>query len=277
MSITNNSDKAGESYWTSFWKSGNTLPASIELEGKRTSTYLARQLDHFYSALFKGKDNSQKRLLEVGCGNSVWLSYFRKYYGFQVYGLDYSEYGCEQTIKILQRDGLDGVIKLGDLFNPPPELLGTFDVVCSFGVVEHFTDTAAVLSAIKRFLKPDGILITTVPNLNGATGVLQKLFYKPVYDIHVVMDIDFLASSLQTAGMEVLHKQYYCTTTFGVTLEPINSIPIRALFLKKIVLKLFQSFGKVLIYFDDVFFSLPKRKYTTEAIFTVARIANKNQ
>ena len=270
---TTTNDKAGETYWTAFWKSGTSLPKAIDLNGQLSDSYLPRQLDNYYKSVFSNTNNSEKRLLEVGCGNSVWLSYFRKYYGFQIFGLDYSEYGCEQTRKILERDQLEGTIVLGDLFNPPQELLGTFDVVCSFGVVEHFTNTVEVLKAIQRFLKPGGILITTVPNLNGPTGVLQKIFYKPVYDIHVVMDKSSISSSLKNAGLTVLQCDYYCTISFGVTLEQVGDQPIRFLTIKKIALKFFQVLGKLFLFIDDRLVKLPKKKYTSEGIFTVSIVS----
>jgi len=68
-----------------------------------------------------------------------------------------------------------------DIFNPPQELIGAFDVVCSFGVLEHFEDSVNTINAFKKFLKPGGILITTVPYLKGATGILQKIMNKPVF------------------------------------------------------------------------------------------------
>jgi SAM-dependent methyltransferase len=264
-------DKAGEDYWTSFWKSNKGLPNPALLSGPRDATYLTRQFDRFYSGLFQKKGEQGKKLLEIGCGNSVWLSFLSKEYGFQVYGLDYSEFGCEQTRRILQRDGCAGEIRYGDMFNPPEDWIGAFDVVCSFGVVEHFSDTVAAISAIRKFLKPGGLLITTIPNLNGPTGWLQRLLYKPVYDIHVVMDKKQLVDRLEQAGLSTVQSSYFCTFSFGVALESADAKPVRFKSMKKLLVKVFQSTGILFRWIDDHSPILPKGKFTSEGIFTAAR------
>lgn len=266
-----NRDKAGENYWTNFWKSAEALPPPAMSHGKISGSYVVRQLDELFVRHLPTEQQSRgKQLLEIGCGNSIWLSYFQQRFGFDVHGLDYSEYGCEQTRKILARDGVAGTVHHVDLFKPPVELLNKFDVVCSFGVVEHFSDTESAIRAAVQFLKPGGILITTIPNLMGPTGLLQKIFYRPVYDIHVVMDKQRITSALRHCGLEVTAAEYFCTLSFGVSLEPINQTPVKAAGLKKFALKLFQALGKILNLVDTRIVRLPKTKYTSEGIFTIA-------
>jgi SAM-dependent methyltransferase len=269
--IETNVDKAGEHYWSDFWKSAENLPPPAMTNGRISGSYVVRQLDELFSRnLPKMESAYGKKLMEIGCGNSIWLSYFHQRFGYEVHGLDYSEYGCEQTRKILARDKVPGTVYLADVFNPPIELIEKFDVVCSFGVVEHFSDTEAAISAACRFLKPGGILITTIPNLMGPTGFLQKHFYRPVYDIHVVMDKDRIVSAVEHAGLKITAASYFCTLSFGVSLEPIHSTPVKSLKLKKFVLKFFQSIGWIFHQIDTNLIRLPKSKYTSEGIFTIA-------
>lgn len=42
------------------------------------------------------------------------------------------------------------------MFNPPNDLIGSFNVDCSFGLVEHFADTVDAIKACSKFAKPDG-------------------------------------------------------------------------------------------------------------------------
>jgi SAM-dependent methyltransferase len=264
-------DKAGEGYWTSFWKSAGSLPAPALHDGKKPSGYIVEELDKLYRKYLPHYGSTSNReLLEVGCGNSVWLSYFQQRFGYRVSGIDYSEFGCEQTRRILARDGCSGDIRLGDLFHPPVDLIGKFDVVCSFGVVEHFEDTAGVLSAISRFLKPGGILITTVPVLYGPTGILQRLFNRPVFDIHVLLTRERLAEHLRKSGLSVRTSEYYATVSFGVTLDAAEGRTVKALQLKRFLLKGFQVVGKLLAALDSKVIRLPKGKYSSEGIFTIA-------
>lgn len=269
--MDNNLDKAGESYWSSFWKSAEQLPPAAITDGKLSGSYVVHELDRLFSMHLPEKKSAQGlTLLEVGCGNSIWLSYFHQRFGYQVYGIDYSEYGCEQTRKILQRDGCPGTIYHGDMFQPPSELKEKFDVVCSFGVVEHFQDTESALKACSYFLKPGGILITTVPNLLGPTGFLQRILYKPVYDIHVVMDKSRLVKALESCGLSVSASTYFCSLSFGVTLEPVHDVPVRAWKAKKFLLKFFQAAGKLINLIDNRMVRLPKGRWTSEGIFTLA-------
>ena len=144
-----------------------------------------RRFDALFRDLFAGLPTQRMRLLEVGCARSAWLPYFGREFGFELHGLDYSELGCRQERTILVKAGLEGEVTCADLFTPPPDLLGAFDVVVSFGVVEHFSDTLAATRALAALLRPDGLVVTVVPNMRGAIGRIEQLINRDVYDIHV--------------------------------------------------------------------------------------------
>lgn len=263
-------DKAGEAYWSSFWHQ-HALPAPVTFDQKTEESYPFRKLDDFLSSILESGNTTGKRILEIGCGNSVYLSYFAKRFGFLPEGLDYSEYGCNQTRRILERDGVKGIIHLGDLFHPPSALLGRFDVVCSFGVVEHFNDTAGVLKSIEAFLKPGGIMITTIPNLTGPTGWLQRLMNRPVYDIHKVMGLNELMEATAKAGMEIIGSRHFIPLSFGVTLEEKDGKKVPHLWLKKFILKFFQAAGRLVCLVDDRLIRLPETEFLCAGMVVAAR------
>lgn len=95
-------------------------------------------------------------MLEVGCGGSRWLPFFANH-GFRVTGIDYSALGCEQARAILDREHISGDIYERDAFGANSDLVGGFDVVVSFGVVEHFRDTTEPVRAFARYLKTSRI------------------------------------------------------------------------------------------------------------------------
>lgn len=266
----NSADKAGENYWTEFWANA-ALPDPVSIQSNNLSDYVFRKLHSFYKKLFANTDTNKQTLIEIGCGNSVYLSYFSKQFGFKVSGLDYSEYGCAQTNKILERDGVKGDIHFGDLFHPPAALLNSFDVVCSFGVVEHFNDTVDVIKKIGDFLKPGGILITTIPNLTGITGTLQKWMNKPVYDIHKVMGLSDIENHIKAAGFEIIASNRLVPVSFGVTLDEIDHKKVRFRKFKKIILKGFQLIGKATWIIDDRILPLPKNELLCAGMIVAAR------
>lgn len=271
MNLTGlNKDKASEKYWSNFWQN-IPIPPPLDISNSSQNNYTFRNLNKFYKKLFKNTDTSGLKLIEIGCGNSVHLSYFAAQFNFNISGLDYSEYGCRRTIEILKRDEVHGEIFLGDLFNPPQELIGKFDIVCSFGVVEHFNDTSDVILHISRFLKPGGILITTIPNLTGLTGKLQKWMNKPVYDIHKVMGLDEITSCVRKAGFEIINSERLLPMSFGVTLDEIDHNKVKHLKLKKLVLKGFQVIEKIVCLIDDRIIALPRTEFFCAGMIVAAR------
>lgn len=267
--MSNTTDKAGEVYWTKVW-SESALPPKIDVHTKSINDYPYRVLHKFYQHLFKGKNTKQMSLLEIGCGNSVFMTYFAEEFGFKVSGLDYSQLGCEQSKQILKRDGIEGDIYLGDAFAPPADLLNKYDVVCSFGVAEHFSDTAKALEAFSKFVKPGGILITSVPNLAGVTGFLQKNMNKPVYDIHVPMDKPYLENAITKAGLNLLSSTYFVSISFAVTLEGLNGETIPFFLPKKVFLKSIRYFSKLVWMGEQIIGSLPLTKTFSAGIITAA-------
>ncbi|HXY09600.1 MAG TPA: class I SAM-dependent methyltransferase [Terriglobales bacterium] len=176
------------------------------------------QFASLFKTIFDGPKNPDipLSLIELGCARSVWLPYFAKEHGFRVTGIDYSSLGCEQARAILAREGTDGEVILGDIFQPPLHLLNSFDYIVSFGVVEHFVATEQCLRACGRFLKVRGQMLTVIPNMNGLVGLLQKWLGREVYDVHVPLDEKALRRAHEGAGLNVLRCEYFCFSHFGV-------------------------------------------------------------
>ncbi|RME60996.1 class I SAM-dependent methyltransferase [Candidatus Parcubacteria bacterium] len=145
-------------------------------------------------------------------------------FGFSVAGLDYSFLGAWQAREILRQAGVEGTIVCGDLF-APPGLAGHYDVCVSYGLVEHFEDTTAVVQALSAFLRPGGMLITVVPNFSGWMGFLQKWMNRSVFDTHIPLSLEELAEAHKSADLELLTAEHWMTLNSGVinieTLQPI--------------------------------------------------------
>ncbi len=265
-------DKAGEAYWTKVWKE-TVLPEPIDIHKGDINHHVYRSLHSFFTELFKGVDTKGKTILEIGCGNSVFLNYFHQEFGLDVSGVDYSEYGCMQTRRIFERDGVPGTVYLADAFAPPAELVDRFDYVISLGVAEHFEDTAKALEAFARFVKPGGVLITSVPNLVGVTGYMQTRMNKPVMDIHVPMDKEYLDNAVKKAGLKTLMSKYFVSVSFAVTLEGLNGERIPNFTLKKIILKTMRYSSKLIWILERAIGSLPEGKMLSAGIINAARKA----
>lgn len=202
-------------YWNAQWqRSGPLVPIDPDKGGLRNYAY--RHLHRIFAATLAENAPHGKKLIEIGCGGSRWLAYFRRTHGCQISGIDYSPQGCATTQNLLNKMGITGDIMLADLFNPPPDQINRFDFVFSNGLVEHFADTAAVVAACAAFLQPGGLMITVIPNMSGPPGWLQRFFDRPLYDKHVPLSREQLAQAHRAAGLEVLSSQYVLLAHLGV-------------------------------------------------------------
>jgi len=208
-------DKAGKSYWDHNWENA-ILPRSIIPNQPGANHYLDRKFHELFCDVFSGKETKNKKLLEIGCVRSVWLPYFAKEFGFKVYGIDYSETGCQRAMQILSNEGVKGDIVCADFFSPPESMIEEFDVVISFGVLEHFQDTQNCISAFSEYLKPKGIMITNIPNIRGLVGLIQRLMNRNVFNIHVPLSLAKVVEAHQKSMLEPVSCDYFLSANFGV-------------------------------------------------------------
>jgi len=112
-------------------------------------------------------------VLEIGGAVGGYLSYMHKHFGYAVCALDYSTLGCRMTRENFRLQGINGTVVQGDLFSDLP-LGRTFDIVCSFGFVEHFKNLESVIRRHTDFLKPGGLLVVEVPSFLGVNGWIAR-------------------------------------------------------------------------------------------------------
>lgn len=103
-----------------------------------------------------------KAVLDIGCGEGVFVNFAAKN-GRKVSGIDISEKAIEAG-----KTSFGGIpLYKGDIYNLPEELerlRGKFDAVTAFEVIEHLEDPLSFLNESGKLLKPDGLLIASVPN-----------------------------------------------------------------------------------------------------------------
>lgn len=215
-------------------------------------------------------DTKGKKLLEIGCANSQWLSYFDKEFGFNVSGLDYSEDGCAKAGRILANEGVRGEIICSDFFTPPDNMTDRFDVIVSFGVVEHFQDTAQCISAFSRFLKPGGLIITNIPNLSSSSlnGFLQKrVFDRKIYDIHVPLSAPMLEKAHKQAGLTIVACDYFICFNLGI----LNMERWRGSFLFNPLVRMQVRITKSIWVMNNYIPILPVNRITAPYIMCIAQ------
>ena len=203
-------------YWDRTW-SHRAVPQPLNPRGSGLNSSVPRRWHRFFSQSFGSLGIcAGDRLLEAGCGGSVFLPYFVGEHALDAEGLDNSTEGCELSNAIARRSGIPTPIHFGDVLHPPAALLGRYRVVFSLGLVEHFTPTTSIVSALAAFLQPGGWLITVVPNMHGIVGLLQRLVDPVVYGLHVPLSPAELANAHRSCGLSVISCQHVMTANFGV-------------------------------------------------------------
>ena len=96
-------------------------------------------------------------LLDLGCGVGTLLVELQRRGMTRVVGLDPAPRSAE-VAALLGADVRTGT------FNDPPPGLGEFDAVTMIGVLEHLWDVPGALRAIRRILRPGGLLYLDAPD-----------------------------------------------------------------------------------------------------------------
>jgi len=194
-------------YWEDAW-AHTDVPDAIDPSGDAPENHYYQVMQALFTRALGAHCAPGARLIEIGCGGSRWLPYFHRAFGYDVSGIDYTVAGVRLSQAILDKAGVSGRIVQGDLFEPPPDWIGRFDVVVSFGLVEHFENTSQVVSACARYLRPGGRMITLVPTMHGLYGLAYRLLRPAVYRKHIPHSRETLAQAHTNAGLNVTHCDY---------------------------------------------------------------------
>lgn len=193
---------SSQQHWEDRWAGMEKL--TLEFDPRRTSF---REIDDLLSRNLPR--NPKLRFLEVGCYPGSYLWYFNKRFGYQVSGLEYVEACCDKARDLLSRAGVNGEIIHEDLFSYSAPEESLWDIVGSFGFVEHFEDTRNVIQKHLALLKPGGFLVITVPNHHGSNGQILKRVSREKYGIHNRMSYaDLLMGIEGCEGVKVLEGGY---------------------------------------------------------------------
>lgn len=136
--------------------------------------------------------SAQGKIMEIGSAPGHYGLAFLREFGLQPHGIEYSEKRAEFQRSLWVANGLPAEqVICGDFFDDAllSPLLGQFDVVSSFGFIEHFADPLPVVERHLALLKPGGVLVITVPNIGRGTfnGWRSRHLNPDLYGIHNVM------------------------------------------------------------------------------------------
>jgi 2-polyprenyl-3-methyl-5-hydroxy-6-metoxy-1,4-benzoquinol methylase len=145
-----------------------------------------------------GQHAAKGRLLDVGSGPGTFLMVARSM-GWEIAGVEPSTLAAEKACGF-GIDTFNGVIEEFARSNGK-----SFDVATSFEVMEHVPDVMSMLSAIHSVLKPNGLFVFSVPNLDDPYCLRQRI---PI-------------------GMPPIHINFFNRRSLSVALEKVGFEIIR--------------------------------------------------
>jgi len=154
------------------------------------------------------------KCIELGGFPGFFSIYFNKYCGLQPTLIDF--YFDEKIFReIMDFNGLrasDVRCIQHDVFAHQPTEL--YDLVASFGLIEHFKDLKEILMAHTKYMKPGATLLIALPNFKGINGLLQKYFDPDNLSIHNLnmMNLRLLKKGLEELGLLQIEVSYYPST-----------------------------------------------------------------
>ena len=120
-------------------------------------------------------DRQGTRSLECGCGSAGVSLHFSKR-GYDAVMLDYAPSALGVAKRNFAAEGARGRFVCADVGGNPFRD-GSFDVVMSFGLIEHFVDVRPVIREMVRVLRPGGMLfLDIVPKRFNVQTVANMAF-----------------------------------------------------------------------------------------------------
>jgi 2-polyprenyl-3-methyl-5-hydroxy-6-metoxy-1,4-benzoquinol methylase len=146
--------------------------------------------------------------LEIGCSPGGILADICSRLGYAAYGIDPS---CDSQ-RICDRLEAAGVtigrIWAEDVFAWKPQ--EPFDIVASFGFIEHFVDAEAAIARHFDLVKPRGTVLIGVPHFAHGQWLLHRIFDEEMLNGHNVhaMTRRFLRSATARCGALNIRVDY---------------------------------------------------------------------
>lgn len=172
-----------------------------------------KRLDFITEAVTQ-RFSGEVSILDVGCGNGVISRHLGKQ-GFKVLGIDVSAQTIENARALNAAPNVQFEVLSAEQLVAQGQ---TFDVVICSEVLEHLQQPAALLKVLHQSIKPEGILIVTVPN---GSGPRELLVTRPVLKMRerngwawkmitkIKRSMGYSGTTVQSAADNLDHIQFF--------------------------------------------------------------------
>lgn len=223
-----NPELVEQNYWDSSYED---LTLSISPKNDSVRLWIENHFTHH-----------QGNCLEVGCFPGRYLAVYGEL-GYTLHGIDLTPRTEKSLTDWLSQCGY----KVGNFYNADflnfnnytPQM---YDVVCSFGFIEHFRNWQSVLIKHTTLVSPEGYLVIATPNFRGLfQRVSHLLLDKKNYSRHYIpsMNPSQWEAVVQKQGFQTVYKGYFGSFDFWVDIQERN-------FLQRLGIKAIEEIKPVL-------------------------------
>lgn len=199
-----------------------------------------------------------ERMLDIGCSWGRWCNAAAAK-GYKPVGIDPSLGAVMAAKRVARQRGVDALFVVGD-GRFPPFKDGSFDVVFSYSVLQHFSkdNVRTAISAVKRVLKPGGYSFIQMPNALGIRSfyhLARRKFREPKnFEVRYWLPGELKRAFDERIGPSKLSVDGY----FGLGIQksdlhlmpPFNRLVIRT---SEVLRKISQYFTPIIALADSLY------------------------
>ena len=160
----------------------------------------------------------QKRVLDVGCGTGSLAKEMNKNH-CEVTGIELDDDSADVAqmyCKVLIRGDVESIELDKEFYN-------YFDVIIFADVLEHLKDPSSVLKRFIKYLKDDGFLIISLPNIANWRIRLKLLFGNFNYENHGILDENHLRFFTKKNTIKLISNAGLRICKFDVIIGDVKS------------------------------------------------------
>ena len=133
----------------------------------------SRYSSHPRPEMLRFVPTSAQRVLELGCADGAFAAAVKSHTGAEVWGIELSDAAAQQAATVVDRilvgDAGDRIAELPDAY---------FDAIVCNDVLEHLVDPLVILTRLRSKLKPDGVVVASIPNIRYLPALSKIVFRK---------------------------------------------------------------------------------------------------
>lgn len=185
---------------------------------------------------FNEKNKEEVKICELGSGDGKLLKKIADNFNYTPFGIEFAKGPIEQAkemgINVIEGDVLDTVIL--------EKYKAHFDVVYSYGFIEHIMPPEKAIEAHLKLLKRGGYFFIQIPRLKGFNYLKFKIFRPDLLPLHnlEIMEQEVLSRLCKKENIQEIFCKNYGTYKLRVPMSKKN--------FRYIILKIISSLEYIL-------------------------------